>query len=306
MGRGGCGGRARGARVVAHRGRDRREPLPRSSGGTLHVIATQPAFQGFDPQATYTAWPWELLRCCLVRTLMAFPGLPDFPGTQPVPDLAVGPPDVSTDGMTWTFHLRPGLHYAPPFQDVEITSADVVRALLRVGDPGQILQDNTNAGWVYLRLIDGFDAYSSGRGGSTISGVTTPDAHTITIREVRPDPDDRGPLRDAVHGADPAVAVRPRGSGSPPAIPGRAEPATDRSRWPPGHTCSRDPASSTLRRPSSSNLRPAWRWSRTRTTRNFYSIRARSRSTRNPSWSRRPIRSVPHTRTGSRSRRCPS
>ena len=121
-------------------------PSPPSSGGTLHVIATEPAFQGFDPQATYTAWPWELLRCCLVRTLMAFPGLPDFPGTQPVPDLAAGPPDVSTDGMTWTFHLQPGLHYAPPFQDVEITSADVPRALLRVGDPSQILQDGGNPG----------------------------------------------------------------------------------------------------------------------------------------------------------------
>ena len=98
-------------------------PPPPSSGGTLHVIATEPAFQGFDPQASYTAWPWEVLRCCLLRTLMAFPGVPDFPGTQPVPDLAAGPPDVSSDGMTWTFHLRPGLHYAPPFQDVEITSS---------------------------------------------------------------------------------------------------------------------------------------------------------------------------------------
>ena len=160
---------------------------PPASGGTLHVIATEPAFQGFDPQASYTAWPWEVLRCCLLRTLMAFPGLPDFPGTQPVPDLATGPPDVSSDGMTWTFHLRPGLHYAPPFQDVEITSGDFVRALLRAGNPSQVVQDVSNPGWVYLRLIDGFDAYSAGTGGSTISGVTTQDPHTITIREVRPD-----------------------------------------------------------------------------------------------------------------------
>ncbi len=70
---------------------------------------------------------------------------------------------------------------------MEITSGDVVRALLRAGNPSQVVQDASNPGWVYLRLIDGFDAYSAGTGGSTISGVTTPDPHTITIREVRPD-----------------------------------------------------------------------------------------------------------------------
>lgn len=156
-------------------------------GGTLRVIMTRPEYFGLDPQSSYDPPEFELLRCCLVRTLMMFPGVPEFPGTQPVPDLATAPPTVSPDGMTWTFHLRTGLHYAPPLQDVEITSGDILRALLRAGSAD--LDEQHGLGGpegLYLPLIDGFTAYKSGEA-DTISGVTTPDDHTLTIQEVRPD-----------------------------------------------------------------------------------------------------------------------
>lgn len=61
---------------------------------------TEPAYHGFDPQASYSQPQFELLRCCLVRTLMTYRGVPNFEGTQPVPDLATSPPSVSTDGKT--------------------------------------------------------------------------------------------------------------------------------------------------------------------------------------------------------------
>ena len=117
--------------------RDDRAPAAAAGGGTLQVAMTEPAYHGFDPQASYSQPQFELLRCCLVRTLMTYRGVPNFEGTQPVPDLATGPPSVSTDGKTWTFHLRPGIHYAPPLQDVTVTSGDIVRALLRAGS-GQV------------------------------------------------------------------------------------------------------------------------------------------------------------------------
>jgi peptide/nickel transport system substrate-binding protein len=151
-------------------------------GGTVQVAMVEPAYQGFDPQTSYTPPQFELLRCCLVRTLMTYRGLPNFEGTQPVPDLATDDPSVSTDGTTWTFHLRPGIHYAPPLQELEVTSSDIVRALLRAGTDDAA----GGPGAQYLASIDGFSQYALGEA-ATIAGVSTPDEHTLQIRQIRSD-----------------------------------------------------------------------------------------------------------------------
>ena len=149
---------------------------------TLQVVSVQPAFQGFDPQASYSTMEWEVLRCCLARTLMTYPGVADFEGMQPVPDLASAPPSVSPDGMTWTFHLQQGIRYAPPMADVEVTADDLVRALLRAGSPDSWL----GPGPVLFPLIEGFDAYLNGDA-SSIAGVAVPDRYTLRITTTRPD-----------------------------------------------------------------------------------------------------------------------
>jgi peptide/nickel transport system substrate-binding protein len=153
------------------------------SGGTLRVGMTGGAFFDLDPQNEWFFSSWELFRCCLLRTLMSYDGTSGVSGTEPKPDLAAAPPDVSTDGLTWTFHLRPDLHYGPPLQDVQITSLDLVRALLRAGDKG-----TTNAGLSssYLANIEGFTQYMNGKADS-ISGVETPDPLTLVVHQVRPD-----------------------------------------------------------------------------------------------------------------------
>jgi ABC-type transport system substrate-binding protein len=148
---------------------------------TLRVAMPNPAWQGFDPQASYTYEQWEVLSCCLQRTLMMYPGLPDAAGTEPIPDLASAPPTISPDGLTWTFHLREGVHYAPPLQDVEVTSGDFVRALLRAGSP-----DAAGGPGYYLDLIEGYGAYAKGNAGSIV-GVQAPDPHTLVVTETHPD-----------------------------------------------------------------------------------------------------------------------
>src|SRR5438132_1401014 len=105
------------------------------AGGTLSLGLSGEVLFSLDPQNEWSLSTWELFRCCLLRTLMSYDGTGGVSGTEPKPDLAVAAPDVSTDGLTWTFHLRPDLHYGPPLQDVPITSPDIVRALLRAGDP---------------------------------------------------------------------------------------------------------------------------------------------------------------------------
>jgi peptide/nickel transport system substrate-binding protein len=153
------------------------------SGGTLELGMTGTPFSDLDPQNEWFFATWELFRCCLLRTLMSYDGTSGVTGAEPKPDLAAAPPDVSTDGLTWTFHLRPDLHYGPPLQDVQITSPDFERALLRAGDPTTSSASLSSA---YLANIDGFTRYMDGKADS-ISGVETPDPLTLRIHELRPD-----------------------------------------------------------------------------------------------------------------------
>ena len=113
-------------------------------GGTLHVGMFLSDYEGFqkrdggkrdtvwDPQGTWAVPPWELFRCCLLRTLMSYNGLEIAQGGSILrPDLASDEPQISADGLIWTFHLRPDLRYAPPYADTPIVAADFVRALDR-------------------------------------------------------------------------------------------------------------------------------------------------------------------------------
>ena len=145
-------------------------------GGTLRVGIPDALAGGLvlDPQRAYSAPPWELFRCCLLRTLYAYNGRPtEEGGAEPRPDLAAGPPSVSADGLTWTFRLREGLTYAPPFGDTAITAPDVVRALERTARVG---------GYRFLyTAISGFKAYRSGAADSIV-GLETPDDRTLVVR----------------------------------------------------------------------------------------------------------------------------
>ena len=49
-------------------------------GGTLRVALAGDAFEQLDPQREYFAATWELLRCCLLRTLFSYNGLPASEG----------------------------------------------------------------------------------------------------------------------------------------------------------------------------------------------------------------------------------
>jgi peptide/nickel transport system substrate-binding protein len=153
------------------------------AGGTLSVGLSGPVFLNLDPQGEWSFAVWEILRCCLLRTLMSYDGSPGVAGTHPRPDLAASFPDISTDGLAWTFHLRPGLHYGPPLQGVQITSRDIARAILRSADQDT---DAFGLGRAHLSNIEGFNEYREGKADS-ISGLVTPDPLTLSIHLIRSD-----------------------------------------------------------------------------------------------------------------------
>lgn len=179
------------------------EGLPEGHGGTLRIVFTRSGgfpylAGGYDPQVAGDTATFEFARCCLFRTLMSYNGQPtEGGGTTPRPDLADGPPSVSSDGLTWTFHLRPGINYAPPFQHHEIVARDVIRGLERALAPvkGKVAREICGGtpcqlgGFVatfFLGVIQGARGYANG-GATTISGLEAPDAHTLRVRLVHPE-----------------------------------------------------------------------------------------------------------------------
>jgi peptide/nickel transport system substrate-binding protein len=155
-----------------------RDGIPR--GGTLRLSMSFPLYVELDPQKTYDP-AWELLRCCLLRTLLSYNGHDTAHGGAEVrPDLATSMPEISADGLTWTFHIRPHIHYAPPLERTEVVAQDFVRALQREGDT-DVGDEGSLPGYAfYYSEIKGFDDYAQGRADS-ISGLSTPQDHTLSV-----------------------------------------------------------------------------------------------------------------------------
>ncbi|HLA16724.1 MAG TPA: ABC transporter substrate-binding protein, partial [Candidatus Limnocylindrales bacterium] len=162
-------------------------PIPSANppiGGTLRVglphEGERAAITGLyiDPHRWFGME--EVLRCCLVRTLLSYNGrLTADGGAVLRPDLAETLPDVSADGLTWTFHLKPGLRYGPPYEDTEIAARDVIRGVERSIALGEI---------PFLDSIVGAAAYRD-RQATTVSGLEAPDKRTLVVRLDRPDGD---------------------------------------------------------------------------------------------------------------------
>jgi len=159
-------------------------------GGTLRVVMPGDYFAALrdmgpdlmDPQLDYSFRESPgLHRCCLLRTLLSYNGRSAAEGGARLqPDLAAALPEVSADGLSWTFRLKPGLHYAPPLQVVEITARDFIRAFHRLFAPAV-------ASWYAFDFFDieGATKYNAGTAAS-ISGLEAPDDHTLVIRLTKP------------------------------------------------------------------------------------------------------------------------
>jgi peptide/nickel transport system substrate-binding protein len=162
-----------------------RSPIAKASqGGVLrvviprHPISTLSRIAALDPQVDWWNDSFEVFRCCLLRTLLAHPGLPtEEGGLELHPDLAAEMPEVSSDGLTWTFRLKRGIRYGPPFQDTNVVAADIIRALEREAAVGTYA--------FYYSVIEGFDAVVAGEA-DTISGLEAPDDSTLIVHLTQP------------------------------------------------------------------------------------------------------------------------
>jgi peptide/nickel transport system substrate-binding protein len=156
-------------------------PEANLEGGTLRMAQLADVTAAFDPQKEYYSVTWEYYRCCLLRNLMSYEGVPtDEGGADIHPDLA-SDFSQSEDGLTWTFNIKPGLMYAPPKEDTEITAGDFIRAIERTANPDA----NVGGYSFYYSVIEGFDDFAAGDA-DEISGMTAVDDHTLEITTTTP------------------------------------------------------------------------------------------------------------------------
>src|SRR5579863_358863 len=169
-------------------------------GGTLQIEGSTDLSAAADPQGEYETIAFTLERA-YTRQLLSYAASTNLVTAETlVPDAAASMPTVSSDGLTYTFTLRPGLMWntTPPRP---VTSQDFQRGILRNCDP--TLAPNGNPGY-YISTIAGFKAFCTAfenqspsespaaraatinAGMTSVSGIKTPDSNTLVFTLTQP------------------------------------------------------------------------------------------------------------------------
>ncbi|MBB4003042.1 ABC transporter substrate-binding protein [Aurantimonas endophytica] len=145
---------------------------PDAKEGGAIVITYKDDVATLDPAIGYDWQNWSMIKSL-------FDGLMDYvPGTTELrPGLAESY-EISEDGQTFTFKLRPGVKF---HNGREMTAEDVKYSLDRVTNP-----ETQSPGAGFFGMIEGYDAVESGEADS-LSGVTVIDPTTVEIKLSRPD-----------------------------------------------------------------------------------------------------------------------
>jgi YVTN family beta-propeller protein len=148
-------------------------------GGTLRAL---PSFgvDSIDPALSPAPTGWSVLTLTN-DGLVGFRRVGGVQGTQLVPDLAVALPTPTDGGKTYTFEVRPGIHYS---NGVMVQPNDFKRAIKRVFEVGAF-----GAGDYYGGIV-GADRCAKGKACDLSRGIVTDRAaRTITFRLTAPDAD---------------------------------------------------------------------------------------------------------------------
>ncbi len=157
-------------------------PQGPTKGGTYRTATTDFGFTGaFDPTGEYLGSAFGLYSDMLLRTLVTYKHIAGLPGDEIVPDIAETW-ETSADQLTWTFHLKSGIKFAPPV-DREVTSKDIAYAFERINTKSLAAQ----YGFYYNGVIEGMDGQA--KKPAPISGIETPNDQTIIFHLTAPTPD---------------------------------------------------------------------------------------------------------------------
>jgi peptide/nickel transport system substrate-binding protein len=148
-------------------------------GGVLRTAQDDFGFtNAFDPTGEYLASAITMYQA-LGRTLVNYKHVAGPPGNKLYPDLASSMPTLSSDGLTYTFKLKPGVKFGPPVNRA-ITSKDIEYAFERINTASLVAQ----YGFWYFGVIKGMDGKA--KSPAPISGIETPDDSTIIFHLTKP------------------------------------------------------------------------------------------------------------------------
>jgi peptide/nickel transport system substrate-binding protein len=144
---------------------------PGKKGGTLTYLAAGDV-DYLDPGHEYYTFG-AMVTYATNRTLYSFKPNDSL---HPVPDLATGPPEISSDNKTITVHIRKGVKYAPPVNR-EVKAADIKYAFERAFSKEV---PSGYAGTDYGSIVGTPEKANTGDI-KPISGIDTPDDYTIVF-----------------------------------------------------------------------------------------------------------------------------
>ncbi len=141
-------------------------------GGTLNVL-DETDYEHLDPGISYYTLDYTVV-FATQRPLYSFK--PNTT-TEATPDMASGPPEISSDDKTITIHLKEGVRFSPPVNR-EVTSEDVAYAIQRGANP-----DVANPYFhSYFESIEGAPKATGG----PLKGLETPNKHELVIHLSEP------------------------------------------------------------------------------------------------------------------------
>jgi len=153
-------------------------PSPRP-GGVYRTAVTSFGFTGgFDPTGEYLGLAFDFYGAML-RTLVTYRHVAGTAGNTLVPDLATSVPTPTNGGLTYTFHLKPGIMFGPPVSR-PITSRDIEYAFERIDSKPEVAQ----YAFYYDGVIQGMHQHPGPP--APISGIETPDDQTIVFHLTKP------------------------------------------------------------------------------------------------------------------------
>ena len=141
-----------------------------AKGGTYRTATETFGYDdGFDPTGEYLGTAWGLYSELLLRNLMTYNHKGgEEGGTQVVPDIATAAPQISADGLTYSFTLKDNVMWGPPLTRA-VTSHDIEYAFERINATSL----NALYGNYYCGVITGMDCAQ--KSVQPVSGIETPD-----------------------------------------------------------------------------------------------------------------------------------
>jgi peptide/nickel transport system substrate-binding protein/oligopeptide transport system substrate-binding protein len=140
-------------------------------GGTM-TVTYKDDVSTLDPAIGYDWQNWSMIKSLYSRLMDYKPGT-----TELTPDLATSY-DVSSDGLTYTFHLRKGVKF---HNGREMTADDVAYSFNRSVNP-----KTQSPGAAFFHSIAGYDDVAGGKA-DAMSGIKVIDPQTISITLSKPD-----------------------------------------------------------------------------------------------------------------------